>query len=389
MTRAFDENGELINLSRYSRFELKTFKKRKYYCMKCKKRLILKIGERNRPHFSHLSSIVTEERRGESDHHRLATKLLYKTFNKQGLKTEREYFIAKIKQRPDVAVFLKDKAYAFEFQASNISLTLFRKRTLNLKKAGFKPIWLLSSHLLNMKTNSIFRITPFLSQFIHRTSINKPPQLFFFNPEKQKVIILEHILLLSEKFAYVQKRVIPLTNFTLDELKNNSQLNIKKLLALWKNEKYKFRTKVRRHSHGAEYQWRLWLYQKNIHFESLPSIIHLPTRDNYYFKIPPWNWQSRLYLQVIYPLEINKTFSFNDCLKMLRRYLIPQTHYPLIETYSNPLENYLKLLTHLQVIKPLSSKVYIKLKNLSLNNNLKKSISGDDDIINQLLYNLK
>ncbi len=343
MSRAVDESGKIIVLSRYTRLELSKFKNQKYYCEKCKKRLILKVGEHNRPHFSHLSSLSTEDRYGESDHHKLATELLYKSFNRQGLKTKVEFFIKSIKQRPDVAVFLEDKAYAFEFQASKISLSLFRKRTLNLKAAGFKPIWLLSSRLLKINKNYILRITPFITQFIHRSSINNPPQLFFFNPEKQKVIILEHILLLSKNSAYVQKRIIPLTRFTLAELENNTPLNIEQLLLIWKNEKKKFRTKVRTHSRGTEYQWRLWLYQQKIHFENLPSIIYLPTRDNYYFKVPPWNWQSRLYLQIIYTLKINQTFSYNDCLTVLQRYIIPHTHYPLIETNTNPLKNYLKL----------------------------------------------
>lgn len=389
MSRALDENGELVELSRYSRFELNQFKKHKFYCLDCNKRVVLKVGKSNRPHFSHLASLNSKDYYGESNHHKLATELLYKTFSKQGVKTKREFFIKSIKQRPDVIVFLKNSAYAFEFQSSKISLSSFRKRTLNLKSAGFKPVWLLSSQLLKMDTNYILRITPFLSQFIHRTSIHHPPQLFFFNPESQKVIILEHILLLSQKTAYVQKRILPLHRLTLAEFKNNNLLNIEQLLTIWKHEKNKFRTKVRSNSRGAEYQWRLWLYQQKIHFENLPSIVHLPTRDNYYFKVPPWNWQSRVYLQVIYPLKINKTFSYNECLSVLLKYKIPQSYYPLINTRTNPLKNYLMLLTHLKVIKPLPNYKYKILKIFTLNNNLNKSIIADDDIINQLLYNLK
>src|SRR5690625_5810227 len=83
---------------------------------------------------------------------------------------------------------------------------------------------------------------------------------------------------------------------------------------MWQKEKMKFRTQVRNTSSGTEYQWRLWLYKQGLHFESLPSIVYLPTRDNYYFKSSPWIWQSRLFLQIIHPLKINQTFSYNDCL---------------------------------------------------------------------------
>lgn len=389
MAHAVDENGELINLSNYSRIELRKLKHNKYFCLKCERRLIMKVGERKRPHFSHFTSVVEKKESKESKHHKLAIHLLENSFNKQGFNTKTEYFISSIKQRPDVAVFAGVKSYAFEFQASNISLTLFRNRTLNLKKASFEPIWFLSSRLLQMKTNSILRLTPFLTQFIHRFSGKHPPQLFFLNPDKQQIIILEHILLFSEKIAYVQKRIIDLKQFKLSQLKNYSRFNFKLMLSLWKKEKFNFRTKVRTRSYGAEYHWRLWLYNQQIHFETLPSIIYLPTRDNYYFKVPPWNWQSRIILQIIHPLDIGGIFKYTDCLKKIKTYLIPQTHYPLIEYQADPLINYLKLLTHLEIIKPLPNNTYVKLKNLPFNQDINKSIIADDDILKQLLYNLK
>src|SRR5699024_12747394 len=165
-----------------------------------------------------------------------------------------------------------------------------------------------------------------------------PPQLCLSKTQSPKIIILEQILLLSKKTAYVQKRILPLHRLTLAELKNNTLLNIKQLLTDWKLEKNKFRTKVRSNSRGTEYQWRLWLYQQEIHFENLPSIIHLPTRDNYYFKVPPWHWQSRVYLQIVYPLYINKRFSYNDFLSVLLEYNFSQSHYPLIHTRTHPLQ---------------------------------------------------
>src|SRR5699024_9208400 len=240
-----------------------------------------------------------------------------------------------------------------------------------------------------------------------------------------------HILLLTEKLAYVQKRTIPLAHFTLADLKKYTSLNLKQLLLIWQKEKMKFRTQVRNTSSGTEYQWRLWLYKQGLHFESLPSIVYLPTRDNYYFKSSPWIWQSRLFLQIIHPLKINQTFSYNDCLAVLKRDLIPHNNYPLIEPEIMPIKNYLNLLIHLKFIKPLPNNKYKKIKNIHLKNNqiikqkkikkkkylnlliqikfieplpnnkykkiknipletnLNESIITDDDIMKQIMYNLK
>src|SRR5699024_4412443 len=283
MSQAVNENGELIKIANYSRSELNKLKRKKYYCIDCNKRLILKVGNRNRPHFTHMSESNEKKYYGESDHHKLAINKIYKSFKDKSIDTEIEFFIKSINQRPDLVVFLKNEAFAFEFQASKISLNLYIK----------------------------LKITPFIRHFINKTSFNTPPQLIFLNPEAEKVIILEHILLLTEKLAYVQKRTIPLAHFTLADLKKYTSLNLKQLLLIWQKEKMKFRTQVRNTSSGTEYQWRLWLYKQGLHFESLPSIVYLPTRDNYYFKSSPWIWQSRLFLQIIHPLKINQTFSYN------------------------------------------------------------------------------
>ncbi|HLQ84126.1 MAG TPA: competence protein CoiA family protein [Pseudogracilibacillus sp.] len=390
MSRAIDQNGIIIILSKYSRNELKKLKRKniKYYCLICKKRMILKVGERKRPHFSHLKLKQKVNNGKETEHHKLGTDLLYRSFVNQGFYTKKEHYIPSIKQRPDVVVAINNESYAFEFQLSKISLSLFKKRTFNLKDAGFKPIWLLSSKLLVMKNNNRVKLTPFLSQFIHQFSKIHPPQLFFYHPEQKKVIILEHILFYSEKYAYVQKRIIKVSELSIDLLKNARELNVKSLLYFWQREKFKFRTKPRNYARGTEYQWRLWLYKKNIHFENLPAHIYLPTRNNYVFKVPPWNWQSRIYLTIIQPLKVDDVFYYEDCINVIKKYLIPKSHYPLIKYYPSALINYLNLLTYLNIIKPISHHKYIKINQSNFNQALKNLLIADDDIINQLLYNL-
>src|SRR5690625_5408139 len=68
MSQAVNENGELIKIANYSRSELNKLKRKKYYCIDCNKRLILKVGNRNRPHFTHMSESNEKKYYGESDH---------------------------------------------------------------------------------------------------------------------------------------------------------------------------------------------------------------------------------------------------------------------------------------------------------------------------------
>src|SRR5699024_6707412 len=352
VSRAIDQNGIIIILSKYSRNELKKLKRKniKYYCLICKKRMILKVGERKRPHFSHLKLKQKVNNGKETEHHKLGTDLLYRSIVNQGYYTKKEHYIPSINQRPDFVVAINNESYVFEFQLSKISLSLFKKRTFNLKDAGFKPIWLLSSKLLVMKNNNRVKLTPFLSQFIHQFSKIHPPQLFFYHPEQKKVIILEHILFYSEKYAYVQKRIIKVSELSIDLLKNARELNVKSLLYFWQREKFKFRTKPRNYARGTEYQWRLWLYKKNIHLENLPIHIILPNLNNYVFTVHPLNLQSRIYFTIMQPLKVDDVFYYEYHINVIKKNLSPISHYPLIKYYPTAHINSLNLLTYLNII---------------------------------------
>src|SRR5690625_7778951 len=80
MSQSINENGELIKIANYSSSELNKLKRKKYYCIDCNKRLILKVGNRNRPHFTHMSESNEKKYYGESDHHKLAINKIYKSF---------------------------------------------------------------------------------------------------------------------------------------------------------------------------------------------------------------------------------------------------------------------------------------------------------------------
>src|SRR5690625_5191385 len=106
MSHAVIVNGVLIKLYNYPCSKLNKLKRNKYYCINCNKRLILKVGNRNRPHFTHMSESNEKKYYGESDHHKLAINKIYKSFKDKSIDTEIEFFIKSINQRPDLVVYL-------------------------------------------------------------------------------------------------------------------------------------------------------------------------------------------------------------------------------------------------------------------------------------------
>src|SRR5699024_12337376 len=99
MYKVINENEEIIKIVNYLSYELNKLKRKKYYCIDCNKRLILKVGNRNRPHFTHMSESNEKKYYGESDHHKLAINKIYKSFKDKSIDTEIEFFIKSINQR--------------------------------------------------------------------------------------------------------------------------------------------------------------------------------------------------------------------------------------------------------------------------------------------------
>ena len=387
----FDENGELLIIAHYTKEELRQMKGRKFYCLRCQEEIILKVGERKRAHFAHYPSIKSKKiGHGESVHHIFAKTLLYEHFTRLGKEVKLEFFLKSINQQPDLLIKNSRAGdIAFEFQASNLSLTRFRERTLALQRNGFIPIWILSNKLLNMKGENIIKVTDSLLQFMHQTSTMKHPQLYFFNPDKKLIIVLEHIFILSSKRAYVQKRLIPLNKMSSVDFFYENVFQVRRFINIWRKTKKHDRLRVRKKAYGAEADYRTWLYEKGFHFDTLPAVINLPTVSSFMFKIPPINWQSRIYLQVIDPLPINSHFTYDDCLTSISPYLKKLHDYPLIIGKLSPINSYLKLLINLKIIVQSNKTTYKKIKASPQMVNIEKALIADDDIINELLYNLR
>src|SRR5699024_2790756 len=103
-----------------------------------------------------------------------------------------------------------------------------------------------------------------------------------------------------------------LNQMIFTDLFKNNQFTQSNLYEEWKKKKKTFGLRRNRHAYGREQAWQQWLYLKGLHREHLPSIIYLPVSLQFKMNSAPWDWQSRLCLDMLEPLTIGQKFTIQN-----------------------------------------------------------------------------
>lgn len=175
-----------------------------------------------------------------------------------------------------------------------------------------------------------------------------------------------------------------LRDISLTDLLTSQRLPGGQLYALWMREKQRFRLRPRHASTKRERAWHQWLYIKRTHLEYLPSIIHLPIEAQYRMKTPPWDWQSRICLELLDPLPIGGHISVARCVYLMDGHIAHSADFPLIHTNAHPIYQYLLLLTQLRILKQSSPHHFTKQQNLFFYKNVEDAVKGDMILLQRL-----
>lgn len=144
---AKNQAGELIDLTRIKRDEVKQLKKMNWFCCDCQEPVILKAGRIKQMHFAHgKDSECQSFSEGETREHLAGKTLLYQNCCHHQIQVELEAYLPKLKQRPDVLV---DQKLALEFQCSPLSFERLKERTDNYQKHGYEVLWILGRELFS------------------------------------------------------------------------------------------------------------------------------------------------------------------------------------------------------------------------------------------------
>jgi len=388
MLQAKMSNGKLIVVAELTRTERTQIRKNKtkFYCPACDQEVIVKAGSKVIPHFAHRSSKeCSRGAGGEGEYHHRGKLLLYRWLKSQGLQVTLEQYIQEIEQRPDLYLRIHDKKIAIEYQCAKISVEEIHQRNAGYHEAGITPIWILGESLMKRKSPYHFQFDQMTLQLVHQFTSVSPTSLYYFCPYTLQMIRLNDLYLIQPNRGIVRLKTDRLNQLTFKDLFQYDGFLKPALFNLWKKEKKAFRLRHRRQAYGVQLSWLQWLYLKQTHIEHLPSMIHLPISSQHCMKTPVWNWQSRLCLDIISPLQKGSSFTLKRCEILLRNHIHPSTYYSLIHETNHPIEEYLLLLEQLEIIKKKNDTEYIKTGSVVFHHHVEEAIHHDDEVVKHLV----
>src|SRR5690625_1434985 len=387
MLQAQSNRGELITLASLTEAEINSYRiDYQFYCPACKELVMIKAGQKVIPHFAHYpKSKCAEARGGEGPYHERGKLLLYQWLKSQHLQVELEPYLRHIKQQPDLLLTINDKRIAIEYQCARIPIEDIQKRNKGYEQAGIIPIWILGAKQFKRQGKFHLKIDQFTKQFIHQFSPSSSQKLLYLCPETLQLTIFHDIYMTRTGQAVGRFYFTKLYEIKITDLFRENRFLETDLYQLWKNEIRKFRLGSGKRLYGKDLAWRQWLYLQQIHLEHLPSMIHLPVSAQHLMKTPPWDWQSRLYIGIIDPLPIGSQFTLKHSKTILRNHFYRQSHFPLIKSTEDPIQQYFHLLEQLEIIKKQSSDHFTKLRAVSFHKHLEDALLSDDLIMKELI----
>ncbi|WP_176694505.1 competence protein CoiA [Paraliobacillus sp. PM-2] len=381
MLKAISKDGQIIILPLLSRDVALSLKsKHPFYCPCCKERVNIRIGDKRIAHFAHQRKSACAFSQGEGEYHEQGKIDLYDWLLAQGYYVELEKYLPQIKQRPDLLLFHNNKKIAIEFQCASIPIKQLISRTAGYQKLGIIPIWVLGGNRMRRRNHQQLYLTPTEHHFIHQFKANLPTYFFYYCPNSKKFAINQNSWLNGRRTAIGNLSFHPISQLKFVDLFKIANKTSEERATLWLVEKKQFRLYNSSHPSSSEKQWRQWLYLHRYHPTTLPSIIHLPVVSQWKMMIAPWNWQSRLCIDLLLK---KKRVTFYECQQFLTRYMIPDYKFPLVYAKHHPIKEYLNILLQLQYIQEISHDTFQLQMDLTSYESLDKALEQDKLIMKQ------
>ncbi|MBG9549627.1 competence protein CoiA [Cytobacillus firmus] len=364
MLVASTENGVRINLiGSHSIPSLQQYReKHNFFCPECKEKVIMKIGKKRIPHFSHSKGSECPERyERESEYHISGKVLLFKWLKKKGLNPTLEPYYPEISQRPDISVHYEGVHYALEYQCSSISEELFIKRTEAYFQAGIVPIWILAGKSIKRIGKSKISLSGFQYLFLRQTPSGHWV-IPSFCPTTKSFINIHNIQPLTVRNACAHYDVKPIFHSEADILFDpyfKNDINIDE----WKKEVRKIKNSLSQNSGAIKNNFLQYLYSRSIAPAFLPPEIGLPVRHSPFIETSPIQWQSYLFMDIV---GKERPFSLPQMIAAFRDRVknndLKIRSIPLIKTGSDILaiKEYLDVLINLNIVKHAEKGLYKK-----------------------------
>lgn len=305
MLVALTEQGKYFVCSQeLSREDLKLQRiNRKFYCLQCREKVQLKVGEIRTPHFAHIAKNKCEQMftEGESERHLQGKLQLYKMFQHLKLQVELEPYLKELAQRPDLLVYdQQGRRFAIEFQCSPISLERLRERTNGYLSSQITPIWLFHTPL--KKINNRFHvqrktISPTLQQMI-RGNDELGRYIITYDPQHEQFIYFSNLLHVQDNSFIMKLLYLPnyLQRFPFYEPVSLQIEYYPHFANLYLQYRTHFcQERVLRNRKGINDSFLRGCYEMRLSLQSLPQFIGIPVLNSHALQMFTVEWQVLLW----------------------------------------------------------------------------------------------
>ncbi|RDY67327.1 hypothetical protein DXT76_19760 [Halobacillus trueperi] len=372
---ALDTNGDLQSLYQLTQAEINLARKNPYFCPVCHEMLQIRSGTRTVPHFSHLpKSNCTVLKGGETVEHDRGKWQLFTWLKHQGYEVQLEQYLPEIRQRPDLYLMVNDKKIAIEYQCASVSKREIKKRTLSYRDAGIFPLWILGAKHLQSSNSNHCSLSDFTRSFLYY--LNDDYHLYFFHASKNIICVLSNAKSAGGRRVFANTFSSSLTNLSFAQLFSSVPYShgeghfLREVERLW----YKNRTVYQSQVSSEERQYRQYLYLRGYHFSLIPSICYLPVPAQVQSVMRPYVWQTRLFLDHFFHLPIGSPIEF----PFLKISSTPNGYVPHLS------QQYLDLLTQLNIIEKTGKNNYIKSKQVPFHKRVEDALEDDRRTLEQL-----
>lgn len=338
--------------------------KERFCCPQCSENVILKLGEKRIFHFSHIKGNACRfEHENESEYHLRGKLQLYQWLKRQGLNPVLEFYDIKINQRADIIFNIGDKRYALEYQCSNISESVFTKRTKGYLTVGYFPIWILGANQWNRKNSYLTSFSEFHYLFLQKYSSNLWT-IPFYCSESQKFILHHSIQPITIRNAFSQQKLVNLDKMLFSQL-ISPQIEGSIIPNKWLKQLSHLKTQLIRTRESYQNPFLRTLYNNRLNLSLLPPYLGLPVSNSPCIITPPLIWQTYLFIDVFMKSNVTTFIKFQDVyfsfMKRIRKNDIQLRRIPLADDERHvtlALLQYLEILIKTNVIRMITSHTF-------------------------------
>lgn len=341
LLQAVNGRGQLIAIWKLNKQSWQKLKqKENYYCPHCGKKVIAKFGTVITPHFAHVSR-QSCQLAGETQLHEQGKKDLFEWLAAQQLNPKLEYYLPETKQRADIFLQIGKKKIVLEYQCATIPVEELARRTSLYKQQHITPIWILGINRFNRIQELGISVHKQDVSFIHQYHPQYPLTLYFYCSITGYFIQFQHGIFFTKNKLVGTIKAKPLKQFLFHDIFVIQPASALSWKHIWNMEKQSWLLRTVPTYHFKELKWRQWLYQHQLTIHDLPSYVYLPVTSQYRLKVQPWIWQSELYVKLI---RQDRSFQLNLARRIIQHHYLPDTHFPLVASLQDPVEEYFQLL---------------------------------------------